>query len=136
MNVWDEVAETTGAAMVARDLIARIDDKNVVLGRRINGQFSFTPAGEEIRARLASEAIVAAARSGHDGNDGKVERTARTKRTKVAPVVAAATPAPIDAASAVDNGSDDDGDEDEQDALGRELDMALADTVEPVSNVG
>lgn len=126
MEVWTKVAEATNASMAAGELVAFIDGKHVSLGHKSGEHFTFTPAGQEVHERLNSEAIVAAAKA--DAGGGRKQR-----KPKV--VVEEPTqeqvdePAPLDTTTAIDN-------ESEEDALDRELSLALGDEVGTEESAG
>lgn len=49
---YEDLLAATGGEMCGGDLLARIDDKVVVLGRKRGSVFNLTPAGEEIARTL------------------------------------------------------------------------------------
>lgn len=126
MEVWNEVAEATEASMVAGELVARIDGKHVSLGRKVGPQFTFTPAGLEVHERLASEAIVAAAKAAAEGAgeaDELVEVVVPKLRAPRKPK-AAAEPVVGDLTALLDDEAD------------RELELALGDEVGTEESAG
>lgn len=52
MSTWEQVAKHTHAEFVGGDLLARIDNKNVTLGRKVGSTVVLTLEGEAVAAEL------------------------------------------------------------------------------------
>lgn len=83
---YEELAKATGGEMCGGDLIARIDGKHVVLGRKRGLVFNLTAEGEEVAANLVAapakpakaEKPAKAAKAEAKGQDIKVDLTSET----------------------------------------------------------
>lgn len=53
---YEDLIEASGGEMCGGDVLARIDGKTVVLGRKRGAVFNLTPAGEEFVSTMTQEA--------------------------------------------------------------------------------
>lgn len=93
---YTDILTHVGGEMVAGDLIARREGRNVVLGSKRGEMFDLTPAGHEVVAEMTEAAEAAKYHPlDHDHNGRKGGSLKRTKATP-APTVDIDEPAPAD----------------------------------------